>query len=236
MSVPTSQDFYSSVESAVQGSLQRIQQHPFILSAHAGTLLKSQAERWIKCAGRESRSFPNILENIIARSENKRVRAILQENLDDEYGNGNPERAHFRHYLQLLDNLDIPRQDFYEYDELAGIKLALALAYNLSQQQNQAIALGYMLVNEGMTPITYEAVQHALQRFYPEMDKTFFQLHVAVDEKHVAELYIALREFRNCDVKDILFGVSIGERGMAVLLDEALGIFDYCKDIPAYAP
>lgn len=30
------------------------------------------------------------------------------------------------------------------------------------------------------------------------------------------------------------FGIRVGERGMAVLLDEALGLFDSCTDVPSH--
>jgi pyrroloquinoline quinone (PQQ) biosynthesis protein C len=112
----------NTAQKAVAESLERIRQHPFILGATAQTLTQAQAERWIKCAGRESRSFPSILKNMVARCSNETVREILEENLNDEFGNGNPEEAHFKHYLHLLDNLGIPREMFDGYEERAGIK------------------------------------------------------------------------------------------------------------------
>lgn len=214
-------------------SLHRIRQHPFITTAQAGLLTQEQAERWILCAGRESRSFPAIIENMLSRSTNARIQDVLRRNLEDEYGNGNAEEAHFRHYLHLLDDLGIPRMRFHQYEERAGIQLALSLAYNVSTQKSESLALGYMLVNEGMTAITYSSVRVALQRYYPLMNPRFFQIHVDVDECHVEDLYQALTEVSPSCLPEVLFGVSIGERGMAVLLDEALGVFDHCTEIPA---
>ncbi|MEV6810503.1 hypothetical protein [Streptomyces sp. NPDC051129] len=51
----------------------------------------------------------------------------LRENLDDELGAGDPEHAHFLHYLHLLDDLGVPREEFDTYRERPGIKLALGL-------------------------------------------------------------------------------------------------------------
>lgn len=208
-------------------SLNRIRQHPFIVQAHAKMLTKPQSERWILCAGRESYSFPKILENMVERSTNPRVTEILRENLNDEYGNGNPEHAHFKHYLHLLDNLGIAQAAFDNYRERAGIRLALSLAYNISTQPSEGVAIGYMLVNEGMTPITYEAARSTLTHYCPTLRTTFFDLHIEVDEHHVEELYKAVEALPESSLEDLLFGISIGERGMAVLLDEALGMFDY---------
>ena len=214
------------IEHAVNDSLDRIRRHPFIRLAHTKRLKKEQAYRWIFCAGRESRTFPAILENMVARCEDSNVRAILDDNLQDEHGRGNPDDAHFQHYLHLLDSLGIGRERFMTYRERAGIQLALRLAENISVQSNQNIALGYMFVNEGMTPVTYEAARAILTYYHPALTTTFFDLHISVDEKHVEDLYRALESIPATATDDILFGVSIGERGMAVLLDEALGAFD----------
>jgi pyrroloquinoline quinone (PQQ) biosynthesis protein C len=225
-----------TVEKAVDNSLKRIRQHPFIVEANAQLLTREQSERWIMCAGRESRSFPHILENMVKRCSNNLVKEILISNLEDEYGNGDPEHAHFKHYLHLLDKLNIPRERFYQYEERAGIKLALSLAYNISMQPQEALAIGYMLVNEGMTQITYGAVDKALHRYYSGLKTMFFDLHVEVDEKHVEDLYTAVSEMESAQSSALLFGISVGERGMAVLLDEAYGLFDYLDTVPAYDP
>lgn len=214
-----------TVRQAVEASLEAIRSHRFITGAHLLALTHEQTIRWIMCAGRESRSFPDILIGMIERTTNPAVKKILEENLDDEHGNGNPEHAHFRHYVHLLQKIGMSEQQFQAYTEKAGIRLALDLAYNVANGDNSAVALGYMLVNEGMTPITYDAVDVALHKFYPDLTTSFFQMHVEVDEHHVAELYKAVEAMPDAVVDDIVFGVQLGERGMAALLDEALGIF-----------
>lgn len=227
--------FIQTIENAVNESLDRIRAHPFILGGYNKNLTQDQAVRWVKCAGRESRSFPHIIENMITRTDNRSVIQILQENLDDEYGHGNPNHAHFMHYLHLLDEIGVSRKEFEEYEEKAGVKLALSLAYNISMQDSQGVSLGYMQVNEGMTCITYSSMKDAFSTYYPNIKTPFFDIHIEVDEHHVAELYKAAHHLGEKHLDDILFGVSIGERGMAVLLDEALGIYDPCKVIPKYS-
>jgi pyrroloquinoline quinone (PQQ) biosynthesis protein C len=215
-----------AVRRMVENSLNAIKAHRFVLDGQKCALSHEQAIRWIMCAGRESRSFPDILTGMIGRSTNPKVIKILRENLDDEYGNGNPERAHFRHYIRLLGKLHLDEHEFLDYKEKAGIRLALDMAYSVARAENSAIALGYMLVNEGMTPITYGAVDTAVHHYYPNLQTQFFRLHVEIDEHHVAELYKAVAAMADVTVNDIIFGVQLGERAMAVLLDEALGIFD----------
>lgn len=216
----------TEVEQHVGDVLQRIRAHPFILDAHAGRLTQDQATRWIYCAGRESRTFPEILRHLLSWSRNDVVHAVLQENLDDELGNGDPNDAHFMHYLQLLDDLGLSRDWFDSYHERAGITLALSLAYNVATSGVEEAALGYMLVNEAMTPVTYLAARDALLPYFPHMATGFFDLHIAVDELHVRALYEAVHACQDRNLADLHFGINLGERGMAVLLDEAYGVFD----------
>lgn len=216
------------IEAANEESLARIQAHRFIRLAHRRELSRDQVLRWILCAGRESETFPNILVRMLERITSPQlVVDVLKENLDDEYGNGNPDEAHFQHYLKLLHAVGLTDADFRGYRERAGIRLALDLAESVSSQPVPEIAIGYMLVNEGMTPITYGAVDVAIHAYHPELDSTFFQLHVEVDEHHVRELYRAVGALPESAVDDVLEGIALGERGMAVLLDEALGVFDH---------
>jgi len=206
-------------------ALARISQHPFILAAHRGELSEDQVLRWVFCAGRESQSFPTILENMLTHDLTEPVREILRENLDDEYGNGNPDQAHFKHYLHLLDKIGVSRSAFDTYVERAGVRLALDLADWVSKQDDIGIAIGYMLVNEGMTSITYSAVDVALHLYHPDLLTKFFQLHVEVDAEHLAQLYQAADHLGPRAESSIRHGIDLGERGMAVLLDEALGAF-----------
>jgi pyrroloquinoline quinone (PQQ) biosynthesis protein C len=215
------------VRLATEQSLDRIREHRFIQMAHAGELSRPQVLRWILCGGRESRTFPEILENMVRRVDNPLVLQILRENLDDEYGNGNPDEAHFQHYLHLLHDVGLTDEEFESYEERAGIRLALDLAHNVSSQPVPEVAIGYMLANEGMTPITYDAVDVAIHKYFPSLETMFFKLHVEVDEHHVNELYRAIAALENNSLDDLLYGICLGERGMGVLLDEALGVFDH---------
>jgi pyrroloquinoline quinone (PQQ) biosynthesis protein C len=219
-------------ERAVDEGIERIQAHPFIKGAEKGRLNRNVAERWILCAGRESRSFPKIIETMIAHCDSERVKQILSDNLDDEHGNGNPEQAHFKHYLQLIEQLGIGRERFSSYDERAGIKLALGLAESVSRSGDLATGIGYMLMNEGMTSVIYKAMQTALQGHFPTMVTPFFDMHIEVDDKHVEDLYAAVEELDEGQIDALLFGIQIGERGMAVLLDEAYGVFDSYREQP----
>jgi pyrroloquinoline quinone (PQQ) biosynthesis protein C len=223
-------------EQHVNEALDRVRQHPLIMAAHKQTLPRESAIRWIFCAGRESRTFPDILQQLLAWTQNATIREVLAENLDDELGNGNPEDAHFRHYLHLLDALGIEHERFYDYKPQVGIDLALSLAFNVANSGTEETSIGYMLVNEAMTPVTYEAARSALTLFYPGLETNFFDLHIASDEHHVAALYDAVDALGEHRSEMLHFGIALGERGMSVLLDEAYGVFDSHQEPITIAP
>jgi pyrroloquinoline quinone (PQQ) biosynthesis protein C len=214
-------------QARVEAAMEAVKQHPFVADAAAGAITREQGIRWVCCAGRESRSFPWILRMLLTWTDNGRVREILQENLDDELGHGDPNEAHFMHYLHLLDNLGIDRGAFDRYHERTGIRHALNLAFNMAVCKRSGWAIGYMLVNEAMTPITYEAARNALTPKFPHLVTNFFDLHIEVDEHHVAALYEAVAELKTEDRDDLAFGIAVGQRGMEVLLDEAYGVLDF---------
>lgn len=216
----------AAIKCAVTTSLDRIRVHPFISKATRGELTKEESLRWIYCAGRESRTFPKILENMLVSCDDPTIRGVLEDNLNDEYGNGNLDHAHYQHYVHLLDRLGVGRGAFEEYQERAGMRLAFDLAISVSRGDNMPRAIGYMLVNEGMTSITYSAVKQSVLMHFPGTKTPFFDLHIDVDEEHVRELYRAVKALPSTALEHLLYGVAIGERGMAVLLDEVIGVFD----------
>jgi Iron-containing redox enzyme len=93
-----------------------------------------------------------------------------------------------------------------------------------------------MLVNEGMTQTTYGAVRNALTRHYGPLSVPFFEIHTTVDEHHLEELYEVVETLDKEQLNDVLFGIQIGERGMAVLLDEAYGVYDHVTQFPSFTP
>lgn len=50
---------------------------------------------------------------------------------------------------------------------------------------------------------------------------------------HLKNLFDGVEELPQDCEGDVVFGLDIGERGMAVLLDEAYGVLDYSSEAPA---
>ena len=226
-------NFVLMIREANEQSLERLRHHTFVRLAHGRELSKEQAHRWIMAASYDSRAFRDQLQAGVARlvkqPEYKLVYRILKENLDDENGRQadgtiNPEEAHWRHYIHLVQQIGYTEDELLNYEGSLGVQYAIQLAHNVPSW-NVASWVGYMLVNEGATPITYDAEDVALRVYHPELETKFFRLHVEVDQHHVAELYKAVALLSNSAFYGVLQGILLGELGMAAILDEALGLF-----------
>lgn len=216
----------SALRGWIDDALDRITRHPLLVQLQAGRAGFPRVARWVYCAGRESRAFPGMLEGMLTWSTDPVLTHVLRANLDDELGNGNPSEAHFQHYQHLLPELGLSVDQFNAYVEGPGITTALRAADYVATCRNEPLALGYMLINEAMTPAIYGAVESGLLSDGIQVRSTFFRLHVASDEQHVAMLLQACAGPFSRDAESVRDGLLLGERCMAVLLDEANGVFD----------
>ena len=227
---------FKQLQAAAFAASERVSTHPFLLRAAAGQLSADEIRRWICLAGRESRLFPRILEEMLRQLDTPEARAILgeswaivhqvlAENLDDENGNGDPEEAHFHHYLQLLPDAGLTLTDFESYIERGGIAYALALAAAVSSQSDIALALAYMWLNELLTGPIYGAMNRARHRWFPDMKEKFFVVHVEVDIEHTQALEKAIAALPSKLLPSLRYGLELAEAGMSALLWEAGGLY-----------
>jgi hypothetical protein len=226
----------SQIRIAVEESLDVISSHRFVHGARSRRLSEEQCQRWIMCAGRESRSFPEILQNVIAGVDDEPLRRVLTDKLDDELGNGRPEHARPHRYLHLLRDIGLTEAKICSYDGKAGTRFALDLAYNVSVQPDLAVAIGYLLVNEAVAPIVDGAIELAIRHCYPDLTTDFFDTDVEVGTARVDQLSEAVGRLDDGDQDGVLFGVNVGERGRAALLDEALVLFAHWQAGPGANP
>jgi pyrroloquinoline quinone (PQQ) biosynthesis protein C len=218
----------SQIQVAVEESLAVVSAHRFIRDARSGRLSEAQCQRWIMCAGRESRSGPEILQNMLDRASDEPLRRLLVDKLHDERG---ADR-----YLRLLRDIGTSEIEICDYDDKAGIRFSLDLAHNVSVQPDFALAIGYMYVNEAVAPIVHGAMELAIRHCYPGLTTDFFQTDVEVDAARVGRLSEAVGRMSDGDQDGVLFGVTVGERGTAALLDEALGLFAHWPRGPGANP
>lgn len=128
-------------------------------------------------------------------------------------------------HAQLLRDIGLSEDEMSDYDEQAGIRFSVELAYNVSVLPDPAVAVGYVFVNEAVTPIVHGAMELALRHCYPGLTTDFFKIDVEAGAARIEHLSEAVGRLDDAEQDSVLFGVNLGERGAAALLDEALGLF-----------
>jgi pyrroloquinoline quinone (PQQ) biosynthesis protein C len=195
--------------------------HPLVTQGRTGQLEWGKIKNWIFCAGRESKQFPEVVQAAIDNATNEDFSAALRRNLNDELGKGDPNEAHFQHYLQLLRTLNISRSEFDGYPEGDGLKRALEIAAEVINARDEALMLGYLLVNEELTGPIYGAIEQSLTRRRPEVHTKFFQIHVEGERDHVRALLVAGDQLQANRSERVLEGIRQGAEDMRSLLNEA---------------
>jgi pyrroloquinoline quinone (PQQ) biosynthesis protein C len=221
-------ELLASIRTENEAALARLRSHPFIRIAHAKALTRDKAHRMLEAMSCDSRAFLVQLRAGVNRLRDlpqyEALLPIMKRNLDDEEGNDNPEEAHWRHYVHLALQLGYTEEALLGYEGNIGVKYAVQLAHSVPFREVPCW-VGYMLLNEGATPVTYGAEEVALRVYYPELKTKFFTMHVEVDEHHVAELYEAVRLLPDSAYYEVLQDIAMGELGMVAILDEAFGLF-----------
>jgi pyrroloquinoline quinone (PQQ) biosynthesis protein C len=229
--IASTSDLRRAVAKTIAHSSHQIAHHPLLLRANAQRLTQEQIERWLNCIGREIQWLPTILDNMVGSCSNESLKDFVIKKLNNEYGGGEPNRTRLKLYLDLLDQIGVPHDSFYSYEERVGVQIALRLAYNVSIQEKEAVTLGYLLANEYVAEITQSAIQNALQYRYPTLQHPFFRV---TNKAHIETLHAALDALNPSQEKDCAFGICIQWRGISALLDEANSFFDKCNVIPPY--
>jgi pyrroloquinoline quinone (PQQ) biosynthesis protein C len=208
------------LEEAVNASTNRLRNHRFVRAAADAELSREQLIRWILCAGKESRAFPDVLRGAL-RSAKGSAHVVLKKNLDDELGNGDPNEAHFQHYLRLLDEIGVLRSVYELYEPGRDLRAALELAAKVANGTSVARLYGYLVLNESATGPIYHAMEIAAAQLFPNLQSRFFSLHVSGDEVHVRDLLTVATEFTVEHGDEVLDGIELGEHGLCLVLNES---------------
>jgi hypothetical protein len=139
---------------------------------------------------------------------------------------GRDDPSHADDHRRLLEDIGLPGAEFDGYHERAGVRFSLDLARGMALVPDAPVALGYTLVGAVMGPVVHGAVDLAIHHLYPDLVTDFFRLDVDAEAERVDRLFEAIGLLADDDHDDVVFGVSAGERGMAAVLDEALGLLD----------
>ena len=181
--------------------------HDFLHHCRAGELTLQEVRVLAVQMYKFSKEFNRILASVMARCPDTSAQAVILDNLFDEMGEGDPDRAHpelFRHFTRALGIDDetlesIPATP--ETQALIDTYLALADRYGY------VAGLGAIcFASEGIVNSLYTQIQNGIvgaARFSKEA-LVFFDVHIHLDDDHAAQL-AALVEPRVHSIEEAMY-------------------------------
>jgi pyrroloquinoline-quinone synthase len=165
--------------------------HPFVERCRAGQLTLPQVRVLGAQMYKFCHEFPCFLASALASCKHEEARMVIAENLWEELGEGDPQRAHatlFRRFTQALGIDDAQLSAVSAQPETAAL---IDTYLNLSDRYGVLGILGALCyASEGIVAALYTQIQRGLLRTIP-FDKqalVFFDVHIHVDDGHADKL------------------------------------------------
>jgi pyrroloquinoline-quinone synthase len=165
--------------------------HPFVERCRAGQLTLAQVRVLGAQMYKFCREFPRFLGTALAACQHEDQYMVIGENLWEELGKGDPQRAHaalFRRFTKAL-GLDDARLSAIPAEPETA---ALVDTYmDLSRRYGVLGILGALCYSsEGIVGALYSQIRRGLLRALPFNKEAlvFFEVHVHVDDGHADQL------------------------------------------------
>ena len=165
--------------------------HPFVERCRAGQLTLAQVRVLAGQMYKFCHEFPRFLATALASCTHEEARMVIGENLWEELGEGDPQRAHaalFRRFTKALGLDDALLLAVPAQPETAAL---IDTYLNLSARYGVLGILGALCyASEGIVAALYSHIKHGLLRTVP-FDKealVFFEVHIHVDDGHADKL------------------------------------------------
>lgn len=166
----------------------RLWKHPYFkLVENNPSKLKLQ--QWAIQAGRIDQVFSEILENMINNPVIPTyMHEPIQNNLNDELGNGDPAKEHFTLFRNVLGVLNITEQ---EYNETLMNQATAKIISSLKEASTgddilQILAL--MASEELICPKEFPLFLEAIAQLGTREDLSYFDAHITADVSHSEDL------------------------------------------------
>lgn len=165
--------------------------HPFVERCRAGRLTVEQVRVLGGQMYQFSREFTRFLAKALAVCHDETARMVIAENLWEELGEGDPERAHaalFRRFTRALGISDLQLAAIPPEPETAAL---IDTYLGLSDRHGVLGILGALCyASEGIVGALYSQIEAGLLSAvaFERQDLVFFDEHICVDDGHADKL------------------------------------------------
>jgi pyrroloquinoline-quinone synthase len=171
-----------------------ILQHPFYQAWCAGELHRSELAVYAWAYYPHVQAFPHYILNALEKTQDPFLRELLQENYDEEMGEGDPAAAHPELWLQLAVGLGVSREEVLTAQPVPEVQEAIQTFSNLCAL-SPSEALAALYTYEKQQPLASACKIKSLNDYYQIHDEQtlrYFVVHESADVKHSEEVREAL--------------------------------------------
>lgn len=198
--------------------------HPFVERCRGGQLTLAQVRVLGAQMYKFCHQFPSFLALALAACPNDEARIVIGENLWEELGEGDPQRAHAALFRQFTRALGLSDAQLIAVPALPGTTELVDTYLNLSDRFGVLGILGALCyASEGIVAALYSHIQGALQQATPfDRDALmFFEVHIHVDDGHADKLESILLPMLHTPQDELLV-----EQAIRAALDARCRFFD----------
>jgi len=198
--------------------------HPFVESCRAGQLTLPQVRTLGAQMYKFCHEFPSFLAMALAACPQEDARMVIGENLWEELGEGDPQRAHAALFRQFTRALGLGDTQLLATPALPETQALVDTYRNLSARYGVLGVLGALCyASEGIVGALYSHIQTGLRQAarFDRDALMFFEVHIDVDDGHADKLESILLPMLRAP-RD----VSLVEDAIRTALDARCRFFD----------
>jgi len=165
--------------------------HPFFDAVRSGTLERNDVAVFLGQWWHPLHYFPNFLSRSISVVPNLETKTAICAILSEELGEGNPERAHERIYVETMTAAGFSQQEVTEASPLASTR-ELIQGYERASTAPIS-ALGFMYGTEVADLAMVSGIGAAVRRVSGMKNLPWVDIHVLQEPHHVDEASNALQ-------------------------------------------
>ncbi|WUH95242.1 iron-containing redox enzyme family protein [Streptomyces sp. NBC_00433] len=187
----------------------RVLQHPFLARVAAGGADREHLVAWGLQERHVSYAFPRSIGLLISYADDFRMRTVLAENLWEEFGEGDSDRAHAVLLDNLLGSMGVGR------DQLDSLPTEGTTAFLTTQRELTTSSVwrgvgAFCYANEYLSLAEFRPLEAAVRTAFPSADLSYFAENMKADTRHteLLESLIDIGAEDESNRADIEYGVS----------------------------
>lgn len=157
--------------------------HPFLTAVTAGEAGPDDLVAWGLQDRHVSYAFPRFIGLLISCAEDFHVRAVLTENLWEEFGEGDPTKAHAVLLDNMLRSMGVDAGDL-DREATEGTKAFLTTQHELATSGIWRGIGAFCYANEYLSLAEFRPLERAIRSQFPDADVSYFEENTEADTRH----------------------------------------------------